>query len=192
MDAWQAAGIFPVFAVGNSGPGCSTAQSPADYPEAFAAGATDMDDVIIGASSRGPSAFSGMKPDIAAPGANIKSVDGLDDSSFAYFSGTSAASPHLAGAVALLWASTPSIRGDIPLTKRVLQESAARITAASACGDIVGQAPNNTYGAGRVDVFAALGRAATIQAEQPQVYTAEADYMAAINTARILDDHRRV
>src|SRR5262249_44865187 len=46
VQAWVNAGIFPVFAIGNSGPSCSTADAPGTYPESFGIGATDISDNI--------------------------------------------------------------------------------------------------------------------------------------------------
>ena len=72
VQAWIAAGIFPAFSNGNSGPACGTAGSPGDLPETYAAGAFDQNGNIAGFSSRGPSAFGGIiKPNIAAPGVNV-------------------------------------------------------------------------------------------------------------------------
>ena len=74
VQAWIAAGIFPAFSNGNSGPACGTAGSPGDLPETYAAGAFDQNGNIAGFSSRGPSAFGGIiKPNIAAPGVNVRS-----------------------------------------------------------------------------------------------------------------------
>ena len=68
VQAWVAAGIFPAFSNGNSGPACGTAGSPGDLPETYAAGAFDINGAIACFSSRGPSAFGGIiKPNISAP-----------------------------------------------------------------------------------------------------------------------------
>src|SRR5699024_10499956 len=55
INTWQDAGIFPVFAAGNSGPFDETVELPALYPEAFSVGATDIDNLLAEFSSRGPS-----------------------------------------------------------------------------------------------------------------------------------------
>jgi Subtilase family len=74
VDAWNAAGIFPVFSIGNAGPGCGTAGSPGDFVNSYGVGAFDITDSIAGFSSRGPSAFAGeTKPNIAAPGVSVRS-----------------------------------------------------------------------------------------------------------------------
>lgn len=155
VQSWRAAGVFPVFAGGNSGPGCATAASPGDYLESFAAGSTDQSDVVAASSSRGPSAFGGIKPNVTAPGVNIRSADNFNDTSYYYGSGTSMASPHVAGTVALAWSAQPALRGDIAATAQLLADTAVPIQTVENCGGAAGQVPNNTYGYGRVDALLA-------------------------------------
>ncbi|MBI2911546.1 MAG: S8 family serine peptidase, partial [Chloroflexi bacterium] len=109
VQAWHAAGIFPAFAAGNSGSGCSTASSPGDYPLSFATGATNGSDAIAGFSSRGPAYWGGTKPDVAAPGVGVRSS--VANNGYASYQGTSMASPHSAGLVALVWSAGPQLIG---------------------------------------------------------------------------------
>lgn len=150
---WRAAGIFPAFAAGNNGPGCGTATSPGDYVDSFASGAADMNDVIASFSSRGPSAFGGViKPDVTAPGVNVRSS--VPGNAYATFSGTSMASPHTAGLVALLWSEYPSLLRDIANTERKLRPAAVIVNSAQGCGGKgPTEHPNNVFGWGRVDAL---------------------------------------
>jgi minor extracellular serine protease Vpr len=78
----------------------STAVIDGSSPQEFPAEA----DVLAGFSSRGPTPFTSLiKPDLTAPGVNVYSS--VFDGAFASFQGTSMASPHLAGAAALLLAA---------------------------------------------------------------------------------------
>ena len=152
VAAWVAAGIFPAFSNGNAGPGCGSAGSPGDYENAYAAGAFDVNHSIAGFSSRGPSAFNGgVKPDISAPGVNVRSS--VPGNGYAPFNGTSMASPHVAATVALMWSAAPSIRRDIAATAAILDQSAVD-TSDLSCGGT--DANNNVFGEGRLDALAAL------------------------------------
>jgi len=169
VDNWRAAGILPAFAVGNNGPYCATAASPGDYPAAFAAGATDQNDVIDSSSGRGPSSFAGIKPNVTAPGAWIRSSIATGDTSYATFTGTSMASPHVSGTVALIWAAQPGLRGKVALTEQLLRDEAVGIATVENCGGAANQIPNNTYGHGRIDALAAA--TATVAPNEPPVST---------------------
>ena len=152
VDAWIASGIFPAFSNGNSGPGCGSSGSPGDYTQSYSAGAFDIGNNIAGFSSRGPSAFGGgLKPNIAAPGVNVRSS--VPTNSYAAFNGTSMASPHVAGTVALMWSAAPAIERDIDAT-RALLDSTAVDTSDLTCGGTA--ADNNVWGEGKLDAFAAV------------------------------------
>ena len=148
VQNWRAAGIFPAFAAGNSGPACNTANSPGDYPESFATGATDINDTVAFFSSRGPSAFGVVKPDASAPGVSIRSS--VAGSAYATFSGTSMASPHTAGLAALLWSAYPGLVRDVPSTEMKLRPAANILNTTEGCGaDGPTTHPNNAFGWGR-------------------------------------------
>jgi hypothetical protein len=157
VQAWRAAGVFPAFSAGNEGAyGCETVGTPGDYQESFASAAVDSGGTVAGFSSRGPSCFGHdpyTKPNISAPGVNICSTVPGGGWSCAY-SGTSMASPHSAGAVALLWSCNPSLIGQMGPTFEALQNTAGA-TPDGSCGAPPDGEGNYTYGYGYLDIMAA-------------------------------------
>ncbi|MEV6864263.1 S8 family serine peptidase [Streptosporangium subroseum] len=144
-------GSLFVIAAGNDG--CDACVgSPGDAASALTVGAVDGTDKLADFSSRGPLAtdFS-VKPDLTAPGVGIvaarakgTSLGEPVDASYTASSGTSMATPHVAGAAALLRQSRPGIRaGEL---KALLMG-----TAKHQDGNTVDE-----QGTGRVDVAAAL------------------------------------
>jgi len=161
------AGVMVVAAAGNEGSACRTViNAPGTLDQAFSIGATDSSDTIAGFSSRGPSSLTGkIKPDVVAPGAVVRSSTFESTTSYGYKSGTSMATPHVAGVVALLWSAAPGLRGDVPDTEALLRATARPLTDAATCGGTLGSAvPNNTYGYGFIDAKAVVFRAL---ADQP-------------------------
>ena len=160
VKAARAAGIFVVASAGNSGPGCSTVASPpAIHGAAVTVAATDSTDALASFSSRGPVTVDGsnrLKPDVAAPGVGIRSS--LPGGTYGAMSGTSMATPHVAGAVALLWSARPDLRGNVGVTEEALFASAnPAVTASGTCGGTdATDVPNNLFGHGRIDVAAAF------------------------------------
>jgi len=167
MDNMRAAGIFMAASAGNSGSACSTVSDPpALYDSAITIGATGFQtDTIASYSSRGPVTADGSnrgKPDLVAPGSSVRSS--YPTNTYATLSGTSMASPHVAGAVALLWSAFPNLRGNVDHTEFILEQTAVHLTTTQGCGgDTSSQVPNNVYGYGRIDVLAAYNYAAAEQ-----------------------------
>lgn len=153
-----AAGVLVVASAGNGGSGCSTVNDPpAMFADAFSVGnfnaATGS---LNSSSSRGPVTVDGsgrMKPDISAPGTNVRSSYSSSDAGYSSMSGTSMAGPHVAGAAALLMSAVPQLRRQPALVRQFLTQAATPVASTSCSSAGV---PNNLYGSGRLDVLAAV------------------------------------
>lgn len=155
----KAAGIFVTVSTGNDGSlGCSSIQDPPAILEpSFSVGATSISDTIAAFSSRGPviidSSFR-IKPNIAAPGVAVRST--IRNGGYAAYSGTSMASPHVSGTVALLISAFPSLAGKVELLEDILEKSADQKTLRYTCGPDSGTVvPNIVYGYGRLNAYRA-------------------------------------
>jgi subtilisin family serine protease len=168
--AWRAAGIFPVFAIGNGGNynGCGSAESPGDYRDVVGVGAVGKDGRLTTFSTIGPTTDGRVKPDLTAPGSGIASTgagttapNGL---SYVTKQGTSMAAPHVAGAVALLWSADPGLIGDYETTYNALTASAnpiiddSRFLNSTYANCQPTGVPNNIYGHGSLNTYAAARR----------------------------------
>ncbi len=153
--AVEAVGTAAIFAAGNEGPGSTTVGRPAfisnSEVDVFSVGALDGNNLtypIASFSSRGPSVCGGtgsllIKPEVSAPGVDVRSSIG--QGSYAQYSGTSMASPHVTGAVLLLKEAFPFLPGEE--IKRALYFSAIDL------GEV---GEDNTFGMGMIDVEAAF------------------------------------
>ena len=159
VEAQAAAGIMMVVAAGNAGSACSTVVDPPSFYEAsYTVGALNTStDTIASFSSRGPVTVDGsnrIKPDIAAPGTSTRSATNSGDNNYTTASGTSMATPHIAGAMALLWSAHPELQNHIAASRTALNNTAHFISSTQ-CG--AAGPPNNVYGWGRIDILAAVG-----------------------------------
>ncbi|RQM21755.1 hypothetical protein B5M09_013976, partial [Aphanomyces astaci] len=158
ITMWREAGIIPVFAIGNYGHlGCGKSIYPAMSPQVIAVGFTDSSDFLSVNSSLGPSVmdYKLVKPDISAPGYDIRSAANSSDDGYLLGSGSSMAAPQVSGAIALYLSANKGASYDQvykALTENV--DTDTLIPPNITCGGISNtQYPNNLFGHGRLNIF---------------------------------------
>jgi len=161
VDAAVRNGVVVVAAAGNSGPYSGTVSSPGCARKALTVGAmcrpeqvgteNYCESLIAEFSSRGPTSTGEIKPDLVAPGVKIcssqwddvwKEYQCIDDEHTA-ISGTSQATPHVAGAAALLKQAHPDWSPE--------DIKSALMSTAQDLGFGV-----NTQGTGKIDIYKAV------------------------------------
>ncbi len=156
IDNCEAAGVVTLWATGNEGPSSSTVRSPADRAtsttSAFSVGSVNANGSypynVSSFSSRGPSTCSApaeflIKPEVSAPGSGVYSS--IPGGGYSYYDGTSMATPHVAGVVALMREAAPNI--EVETIKQILMDSAH---------DFGPAGEDNSYGWGFIDAYSAV------------------------------------
>ena len=143
FDNAYAAGLIIVASAGNSGAGVDTVGYPAKYASVIAVGSTTSTDGLSSFSSTGPTV------EIAAPGSSILST--VIGGGYGNLSGTSMASPHVAGVAALVVSTgltDSSGNGLINDEVRTILQTTAQ--------DLGTAGRDNSFGYGLVDADAAV------------------------------------
>jgi hypothetical protein len=151
IDNCEAAGTVVIFSAGNEG--SSGLRSPADRAttlyNCFSVGAVDGSDPnlpIAYFSALGPSECAtgqlAIKPEVVAPGVSVRSS--VPGNSYASYSGTSMASPHVTGSIALIRQANPNI--PVNTIKEILIQTSQDLGTAG---------EDNTYGNGVINVYQA-------------------------------------
>ncbi len=150
IQEWINAGIMPSFSNGNSGPAAGTVGSPGAYPFLMGVGAISASSGTIASfSSRGPSCYTGgIKPDVVAPGVNVRSS--FPGNTYGSISGTSMAAPHNTGVIALILSANPSL---------TYTDVTGILTRTAFFNPSWGTRPNNNYGWGAIQADAAVDMA---------------------------------
>jgi subtilisin len=161
LAAADAAGVIVVVAAGNSGPREGTVDFPGGYPESVCIGAVDSGLKVASFSSRGPALF------VAGPGVQIRST--LPGGQYGTMSGTSMATPNIAGLAALWCAAHPEVaKKDRP--------KAFREAVRAACKDLGPPGRDTAYGWGFPDAEVMVGGGGKLPPPTPAVFVlTEAD-----------------
>ncbi len=172
VNAWQAAGIYPVFANGNasncgysSPPGLNTVGNPARYGNVTGVGSTGKNNGLYASHSNwgptdnqdtiNPSGYPKMKPQVVAPGISIRSAVNSGNTAYATSSGTSMSAPHAAGQVAMMWQAAPCLVGNYALTETLIERTATPINYNDGSSETPGH-PNYATGWGEINVLASV------------------------------------
>ena len=181
LDACEAAGIVILFSAGNEGPSSDTLRRPADRAiddyHTCAVGGIDANSppnwTMYSGSSRGPTLCTltgepAIKPDIAAPAVSV--ISSVPGGSYGPKTGTSMASPHVNGVVALIREACPDLT--VQDVKQVMYETAL---------DLGSTGKDNDYGYGLVDAYEAVLLAESMCGlSPPRVF--DAYYEVAVDT----------
>ncbi len=186
--AAREAGIVVAASAGNDGPGPGTHGNPANAPWVISVAAASHDrdgpgDRLADFSGRGPVIpFGVIKPDVAAPGRGIRAAS-RTGSDIAVLSGTSMASPHVAGAALLLSAARPTWTADDIISALILS---ARDSVTTNSG---GPTTPHDRGAGTIDVAKAVNAGLSLRVPAGGFLQVDADTAENLNLPSLGDDN---
>ena len=192
LDVAVEAGIVTVVAIGNGNLGIAAHPGSASYPgdsvKAITVGSVNDDHNREIYSSRGPTGDGRLKPDLMAPGGAIMSASAGSGDGYVSYSGTSMATPHVAGVAALMIQANPDVSptSNTDYVKQILRETSDhKVPLDIDCGEIY--TPNNCYGWGTVELIGAISRSqdlssteldgvSGIQTQTNETFTASMEY----------------
>ena len=184
VNAWHAAGIYPVFSNGNASncgysapPGLNTVGNPGRYGNVTGVGSSGKSNgqyaphsnwgPTDNADTVNPRGYAHLKPQVVAPGVDIRSSVPTSDTSYEDgWTGTSMSAPHVTGLIALMWSAAPHLIGNYAVTETLLEETATPIPYASAGTPPPGpgNVPNYATGWGEINAPAAVQAAMALVA----------------------------
>jgi len=200
LDVAVEAGIVTVVAIGNGNLGLAAHPASVSYPgdsvKAITVGSVNDDHSREIYSSRGPTGDGRLKPDVMAPGGAIMSAQAGSGDGYVSYSGTSMATPHVAGVAALMLQANPNVSptSSTDYVKQILRETSDhKVPLDVDCGEIF--SPNNCYGWGTVDLVGAVSRSMNlkdvaltgntgIQSETSETFEASMTYTKTEHTNR--------
>ena len=207
IDGWHAAGVYPIFSNGNASncgysapPGLNTVGNPARSGNVTGVGSSGQQNGQYATHSNwGPtddldtinpvSGFEMMKPQVLAPGVNIRSALGSTDTSYGSLSGTSMSAPHVTGLVALIWQAAPCLIGNYAATENLIESTAVDIVYDDGSTLTSTNFPNFATGWGEIDALAAVNTASAMCAMGTLEGTVTTDDFLPIEGAKIFADN---
>ena len=175
INAWHAAGVYPVFSNGNSSncsypvpPGLNTVGNPARSGNVTGVGSSgNSNGQYANHSNWGPTddldtinptdGFDMLKPQVIAPGVNIRSsTPGRDNDYQSFWTGTSMSAPHVSGLIALIMQAGPCLIGNYAVVENLIESTATPIIYDDGSKLTPTNYPNFATGWGEINALAAV------------------------------------
>ncbi len=204
IDGWHAAGVYPVFSNGNASncsypapPGLNTVGNPARSGNVTGVGSSSRDTGTYASHSNwGPTdnpdtvnpvvGFEMLKPQVIAPGVNIRSsTPGSDTAYQSGWSGTSMSAPHVTGLVAMIMQAAPCLVGDYAAVETIIESTAIDMVYSDGSPLTPTDFPNFATGWGEIDALAAVQLASGMCGNSVLYGTVVSDSAEPISAARV-------